>query len=176
MYKRLIILTVIIVSAFVALTALGYVAVGKWAQGLEGVRLGQFAEVAEQIQQDVKHKLDVFLETEQKRPYTDYQYYSLPPTGQNFGNNTQQITLQRSPLAGQIENSFAEGFFQIEPGGTITTLNDSIVQLEPDNPSNRDIAAKTEQIRNNVKLNLLPVLGRTGWDYSFFWPAGRLNE
>ena len=44
MYRRLIILSVIIVSALCGLSVLGYHAVGKWAEGLEGARLGDFAD------------------------------------------------------------------------------------------------------------------------------------
>jgi signal transduction histidine kinase len=177
MYKRLVILTVIIVGAFCGLAVLGYVAVGKWEAGLEGARLGQFAEVAEQVRQDVKNKLDKFMTTEQSRPYTDYQYYSLPLTGQaglpkdtsggQVSSNQQQITLQRSPLAGAIENSFATGYFQIEPGGNTTTINDGIIQFEGDNAANREIYSKSQRINENVRTNLLPILERTGEKFAF---------
>ena len=63
MYRRLIILSVIILFALCGLTMLGYHAIEKWAQGLEGARLGEFAGVAEQIREDVKRKLDEFMQT-----------------------------------------------------------------------------------------------------------------
>ena len=72
MYKWLTILSVIILAAVGGMGSLGYHSIRIWAQGLEGTRIGEFAEVAEQIRQDVKGKLDEFMEKEQKRPYTDY--------------------------------------------------------------------------------------------------------
>jgi hypothetical protein len=77
-YKGLLLLAVIVLAASVGLTCLGYHALAKWAQGLEGARLGEFAEVAEQIRQDVRRKLDEFVRTEQQRPYTDYLHYYVP--------------------------------------------------------------------------------------------------
>ncbi|OHB63090.1 MAG: hypothetical protein A2Y77_09550, partial [Planctomycetes bacterium RBG_13_62_9] len=118
MYTRLVILSVIVLSALCALGALGYHAIDKWAQGLEGTRLGEFAEVAEQIRQDVKRKLDEFIAAEQQRKYTDYLYYYVP---ENLADTGQQLPLLRSPLGGQLSNSFAYGYFQIEPDGNIIT-------------------------------------------------------
>lgn len=78
MYRRLIILSVIIVAALCGLSWLGYRAISMWVQGIEGTRITEFANVAEQIRLDVKDKLDAFMEQEQSRPYTDYQYYTVP--------------------------------------------------------------------------------------------------
>ena len=118
MYKRLIILSSVIVLAIGALAVLGYHSINIWADGLEGARLAQFAEVAEQIRQDVKRKLDEFMQQEQSRPYTDYQYYSVPDIS---ANAQQQFSLVVSPLAGKIENNLAFGNFEIEPDGSIIT-------------------------------------------------------
>jgi signal transduction histidine kinase len=155
MYKRLIILSVIILSALCGLTLLGYHAVEKWAQGLEGARLGKFAEVAEQIRQDVKRKLDEFMQTEQNRPYTDYQYYHV---AENAAPGQQQMPLLRSPLAGGLDNSFAWGNFQIDPDGSIITPNDDIVQREGATEDNKRLYAKVQFNRKNIENNLLPVL------------------
>ena len=78
MYKRLIILSAIILIALCGLLWMGYHSIRIRAQGMEGARLGEFAAVAEQIRQDVKRKLDEFIQTEQERPYTDYLYYYVP--------------------------------------------------------------------------------------------------
>jgi signal transduction histidine kinase len=156
MYKRLIILSVIILSALCGLTLLGYHAVEKWAEGLKGARLGKFAEVAEQIRQDVKGKLDEFMQTEQDRPYSDYNYYYVP---QNVALGQQrQMPLLRSPLAGGLNNSFAWGNFQINPDGSIITPNDDIVQREGATEENKRLYAKVQFNRNNIETNLLPVL------------------
>ena len=60
MYKRLIILSVIILAALCAFFWMGYHSIAIRAQGMEGARLGEFAAVAEQIRLDVKRKLDDF--------------------------------------------------------------------------------------------------------------------
>ncbi len=118
MYTRLVILSVIIVAAVCGLGALGYHAIGKWAQGLEGARLGEFAEVAEQVRQDVKRKLDEFIRAEQQRKYTDYLYSYVP---ENVVVAQQQLPLLRSPLGNEMYNGIAYGYFQIEPDGSVVT-------------------------------------------------------
>ena len=155
MYRRLIILSVIIVSALCGLSVLGYHAVEKWAQGLEGARLGEFAEVAEQIRQDVKDKLDDFMQDEQDRRYTDYQYYYVP---ENIAPGQQQVTFLRSPLAGRLDNEFAWGNFQIESNGSIVTPNDDIVQREGATGENKRLYAEVQFNRKNIARNLLPAL------------------
>ncbi|MBW8040837.1 MAG: GHKL domain-containing protein [Planctomycetes bacterium] len=156
MYRRLIILSVIILSALCGLSVLGYHAVEKWAQGLEGARLGEFAEVAEQIRQDVKRKLDEFMQDEQDRPYTDYNYYYVPD---NIAlNQARQVTLMRSPLAGRLDNAFAYGNFQIESNGTLNTPNDDIVEREGPSVENIKLFAQVGLNRGNIERNLLPVL------------------
>jgi len=154
MYKRLIILSVIILAALCGLVWLGYHSIQIRAQGLEGVRLGEFAAVAEQIRQDVKRKLDEFIQTEQERPYTDYLYYYVPENV--ISSQQQQLPLLRSPLAGRLEHGLAYGNFQIEPDGNITTPNDDIKQGE----RNLDDKLYTEALSNriNVGNNLLPLL------------------
>jgi signal transduction histidine kinase len=153
MYKRLIILSVIILLALCGLVWLGYHSIQIQAQGLEGVRLGEFAAVAEQIRQDVKRKLDEFVQTEQNRPYTDYLYYYVP---ENVVSSQQQLPLLRSPLAGRLEHGLAYGNFQIEPDGNITTPNDDIKQGE----LNLDDKLYAEALANraNIRNNLLPLL------------------
>jgi signal transduction histidine kinase len=153
MYRRLIILTAIILVALCALGLLGYDAVHKWAQGLEGTRLGEFAEVAEQIRQDVKRKLDDFVRAEQQRPYTDYLYSYVP---ENYLNAQQQLEPPslRSPLADQVSNGFAYGYFQIEADGRVIT---------PYVPPGQAIATssddKTREMASqfaNIRANVLP--------------------
>jgi len=161
MYKRLFILTVIIVAALSALALLGYHAVNRWAEGLEWKRVGEFADVAEQIRQDVKRRLDTFIRKEQNRPYTEYQYYYVPDNITNFSNlSQQQMPLLRSPLSGSLEHGLAYGHFQIGPGNTIVTANDSIELREGVNFNNADISAQNKLNRWNIKNSLLPVLQR----------------
>ena len=115
MYTRLIILTAVVVAAVCGLGGLGFHAIEKWSQGLEGARLGEFAEVAEQVRQDVKRKLDEFMRAEQQRQYTDYLYSYVPENLVDAG----QFPLLRSPLGNRLSNDFAYGYFQIEPDGNI---------------------------------------------------------
>ena len=155
MYKRLIILSAIILTTLCGLVWMGYHSIRIRAQGMEGARLGEFAAVAEQIRKDVKRKLDEFIQTEQNRPYTDYQYYYVP---ENVVSSQQQMPLLRSPLAGQMEHGLAYGNFQIEQDGNIITPNEFIQKDEPDNS---ELYAEAISNKINIKNNLLPVLNRS---------------
>lgn len=150
MYRRLVILSVVIVVAVCGLGGLGFHAIQKWSQGLEGARLGEFAEVAEQVRQDVKRKLDGFMRAEQQRSYTDYLYSYVPDNVVNAG----QLPLLRSPLGDRLSNDLAYGYFQIDPGGNIAT------PYYPGNsprPGSQDETAQAVQ-RNydNIRFNVLP--------------------
>jgi len=159
MYRRLIILSVIIISALCGLTWLGQHALRKWAQGLEGVRLAEFAAVAEEIKRDVKRKLDEFMQTEQNRPYTDYQYYHVP---RDATPTNRQVPVMRSPLAGRIDNELAWGNFQIEPDGKVTTVNDDIVRKEGPTEFNKQLQSLNVSNRRNIEQNLMPALEAAG--------------
>lgn len=114
MYRRLLIVSVIIFTALTAFGILGFHSINLHAEGLQGKRIVEFSEVAEQIRIDVKQKLDKFIQQEQKRPYTDYQYIYTPESFNNYGNAT-----LRSPLAEKMSHGMAYGHFQIEPSGKI---------------------------------------------------------
>jgi len=158
MIKRLTILSVIIVMALTALSLLGYHALGKWAQGLEGARLGEYAQIAEQVRKEVKIKLDAFLDEEEKRPYTDYLYYHVSE-GTGAPAQAQQVLL-RSPLSGRLDHALAYGHFQIEPDGRVTTPNDDIAEREGQTTANRSVTQALGQLRRNIETNLRPVLIR----------------
>lgn len=155
MYKRLVILTIVIVAAVCGLGGLGYHAVVKWTQGLEGTRLGEFAEVAEQIRQDVRRKLDEFIQAEQQRKYTDYLYYYVP---ENVARQQQQMPLLRSPLGNQLSNGFAYGYFQIEADGSVVT------PYSPGALPGMDLsgvmADDVQRQRKNIEDNVLPSITR----------------
>jgi signal transduction histidine kinase len=154
MYRRLVILSLVVVAAVCGLGGLGYHAIAKWAQGLEGARLGEFAEVAEQIRQDVKRKLDEFIQAEQQRKYTDYLYYYVPD---NVAD-AQQPPLLRSPLGEQLSNSFAYGYFQIEADGSIVTPYSPSRPLQV-NESNAMTGEVQRQVAN-ITSNVLPSITR----------------
>jgi signal transduction histidine kinase len=157
MYKWLAILSMIIFTAICGMGWLGYHSIQIWAQGIEGMRIGEFAEVAEQIRQDVNRKLDAFMEQEQNRPYTDYQYYYVPD---NLAMDMQQTTLERSPLAGRLEHGLAYYNFQIQPNGRITTPNVSLQEQQSEIASEHEDKLFADAILNtrNVEDNLLPML------------------
>jgi len=168
MYARLFILSAIILAAVCGLSWLGYRAIEIRAEGLEGARLGQFAEVAEQIRQDVKRKLDQFIQREQQRPWTDYQYYYVP---ENVVADQQQMPLLRSPLGDRLENDFAYGNFQIEPEGTIVTPYYRQESADGGQQGGQDEqVGKVGAYVNNIKNNLLPALSSASGGFKF--PAG----
>lgn len=160
MYKRLIILSVIIFGALLGMVALGFFAVEKWAEGIEGKRIGEFAEVAEQVRGDVKRKLDEFIRAEDNRPYTHYQFYYVPDDA--FSDAQQQVSLVRSPLAGIMENDFAYGYFQIDPEGNITTPNDELMEMQQEQKTatSDELFARNVYNIDNIKRNVIPVLRR----------------
>ena len=158
MYKRLIILSIIILAALCGLAWMGYHSIRIRAQGMEGARLGEFAAVAEQIRQDVTRRLDEFMQTEQSRPYTDYQYYYVP---ENVAPGQQQMPVLRSPLAGRLEQGLAYGNFQIEPDGSVITPNDNVDQRQDLTESDNELFAEAGSNRKNIEINLLPALSGT---------------
>jgi signal transduction histidine kinase len=125
---------------------------------MKDARFGEFAAVVEQIRQDVTRKLDEFMQTEQNRPYTDYQYYYVP---ENVAPNQQQLPVLRSPLAGQLEQGLAYGNFQIEPDGSVITPNDNIDQRQDLTESDKELYANAVLNRKNIENNLLPALRGT---------------
>ena len=149
MYKRLIIISVIILAALCGLAVLGVHSISLQEEGLAAKRYAQFTETAEQIRLDVKYKLDTFIQTEQKRLYTDYQYYYIPES-----SNDKQA-LVRSPLAGAINHGLAYGHFQIEPDGSIITpFYDPQQQQASNTPAEKYIA--------NIKQNVVTALNGSG--------------
>ncbi len=151
MHKRLIIFSIFILAALCGLTCLGYHAVTKWAQGLEGARLGEFVDVAELIRQDVKRKLDEFIQAEEARNYTDYLAYYVPETA-NLAQ--QQLPVVRSPLAGQFSNDLAYGYFQIEPNGRVV----GPWQVADQAPLAQAQVERNTLHRDNIALNVVPVV------------------
>jgi len=158
MYKRLIILSIIIFAALCGLAWMGYHSIRIRAQGMQGARLGEFAAVAEQVRQDVTRRLDEFMQTEQSRPYTDYQYYYVP---ENVAPGRQQMPVLRSPLAGRLEQGLAYGNFQIEPDGSVITPNDNVDQRQDLTESDNELFADAVSNRKNIENNLLPALNGT---------------
>ncbi len=155
MYRRLIILSLIILAALAGLVWVGYRSLQIQAEGMAGKRLGEFAAVAEQIRQDVKRNLDEFMQREHNRPYTDYQNLYVP---EDAPVNQQQPPVLRSPLGGRLEHDLAYGNFQIEPDGKIITPNDDLEQLEEISSAEKELKTKVQSNKANIKNNLWPAL------------------
>lgn len=117
MYRRLIILSLIIVVALGGLSWLGYRAISIWTQGIEGTRITEFANVAEQVRLDVKEKLDAFMDQEQNRPYTDYQYWTFPEQPLLAKQET-----QARDRNGRRAANYFRGPIGLEPGNIINGL------------------------------------------------------
>ncbi|MHC5164966.1 MAG: hypothetical protein ACYSOI_06420, partial [Planctomycetota bacterium] len=115
MNKRFWIICSVIGSGLLVLSILGLSSLGMHEKGLRAERQQEFMEVARQISFDVKKKVDVFLQAEQNRLYTDYQPYYVPEVG------NQATALVPSPLADLYSNSFANGYFQLEADGQLTS-------------------------------------------------------
>lgn len=115
MYKRFMTICIVIGAALLVLSVVGLSSLSVHERSLRAERQGQFVAVAEQIRFDVKSKLDDFLQAEQQRPYTDYQYAYVPET------TNQADALVRSPLADSLAHGLAFGYFQIDAAGTIVT-------------------------------------------------------
>ena len=146
MYKRFWTICVVVGAALLVLSVVGLSSLGVHERGLRAERQGQFVAVAEQIRFDVKSKLDDFLQAEQRRPYTDYQYAYVPET------TNEADALVRSPLADSLTHGLAFGHFQIDAAGTIVTpyaqaarANDS---LDP------ALAAYLESLTTQVLVSL----------------------
>jgi signal transduction histidine kinase len=148
MYKRLSIVSVVVFVTLCALCLFGYYSISLHADGLAGRRQAEFTAVAEQIRIDIKRKFDDFLNTEQARPYTHYQYYFIPQTA-----DQKQVTL-RSPLADSLEHGLAYGHFQIEANEEIITPFYRPGQTESTEP-------EVLSYITNIKNNLLPSLNGT---------------
>lgn len=155
MYRRLVILSVIIFAALAGLVWMGYRSLEIQARGMAGARLGEFAAVAEQIRKDVKRNLDEFMQTEQNRPYTDYHRYYAP---EGVASDQQQVQFLRSPLGGRLDNGLAYGNFQIESDGNIITPNDYLAQMQEVSIAEEDLYAKVLLNRQNIHDNLWPAL------------------
>jgi two-component system phosphate regulon sensor histidine kinase PhoR len=158
MYKRLIILSIIILAVLCGLVCFGYHYIRIREQGLQDARKGEFVDVAEQVRKDVTRTLDKFMQDEQSRRYTDYQYYHVP---ENIAPGQQQLPVLRSPLAGSLEQGLAYGNFQIEPDGSVITPNDNVDQKQNLSESDKELYAKVLLNRKNIEDNLLPALRGT---------------
>ena len=152
MYRRLWLVSAVILVALGTLCVLGVYAINIHADGLQAQRDAGFLEVAENIRVDVNRKLDEFIRLEQQRPYTHYQHFYVPVA------SNQAAALVTSPLADKFENGIATGYFQIEPDGTI-------INPHHDPAGQQKKPAFLAAYNENIKKNLLPLFnGKPGAD------------
>lgn len=144
MFRRFWIICSVVAIALAVLSVLGLSSLGMHEKGLRAERQQEFIAAARQISFDVKKKVDMFLQTEQARPYTDYQYYYVPQA------SNQAAALVRSPLGDALSNGLAYGYFQLDNTGDITT---------PFTAPEVPVSAAAQRYLSNLKQNLLPSLG-----------------
>ncbi|MCP4712974.1 MAG: hypothetical protein GY869_30470, partial [Planctomycetes bacterium] len=153
MKLRLFTLSLSIFISLFGLSLMGDFAIDLQAEGLQGRRLKEFDSVAETIRLDVKRQLDEFIQNENLRDYTDYQYFRVPAFGSNaVPVEIQQLAAERSPLGDNLSNGMAYGYFQMDTNGIITA---------PFLPGT-DIEYLSEEPRHyvqNIVDNLKPKLG-----------------
>lgn len=173
MYKRLTIFTVIIILSLSGLAWLGHHAIQVWIQGIEGVRIQEFAEVAEQIHGDVTRKLDDFIQSEQDRDFTEYFYYYFPDQAvpgqsaqalaravpQSSVQTMQQLpaTLFRSPLAAQKKQGLAFHHFQVRPDGAFLSPH-----TDPDAAPQKGEAFLEKVIKHDLRFLRRPGHQKSG--------------
>ncbi len=143
MFNRFWIICSVIAIGLAVLSVLGLSSLGMHEKGLRAERQQEFIAVARQISFDVKRKVDAFLQAEQARPYTDYQYYYVPQA------SNQAAALVRSPLGSSLSNDLAYGYFQLDNAGEIATPYAT-------SPVRAPRAVRT--YLDNLKDNLLPSL------------------
>lgn len=154
MNKRFWIICSVIGLGLLTLSILGLSSLGMHEKGLRAERQQEFMEVARQISFDVKKKVDVFLQTEQRRLYTDYQPYYVPEVGDNAA------ALVPSPLANLYSNGFATGYFQLEADGQLTSPHFAEQPMQQA-PKAKSLTNHSDYFKN-VRENLLPSLAN-GW-------------
>ena len=144
MHRRFWIICSVIAIALLTLSLFGVSSLGMHEKGLRAERQQEFIAVAEQIRFDIKKKLDTFLQAEQARPYTDYQYYYVPVASNDA------TALVRSPLGNSISNELAYGYFQLDNTGNVAT---------PYTDDKKRAPIVVTNYLDNIKNNLLPSLG-----------------
>ncbi len=131
MYRRLLILSVIIVIALCGLSWLGYRAISMWAQGIEGTRISEFADVADQIRLDVNDKFDTFMEQEMQRPYTDYQYYTNYMIAEEPLPANQEMQTSQAGTRNDINYNNANQAVREQQANTFNNSNQMAVMRSP---------------------------------------------
>jgi signal transduction histidine kinase len=164
MYKRFILICIMITAVTAALISVGLSALHMHQKTLNTERQNQFISVAEQIRLDIKRTLDDFIQAEQKRPYTDYLPVYAPET------TNEADAFVRSPLADTLTNGLAYGYFQIDSSAALT------LPFEPQQP---DLQSEFFTYNTVLETQLMPALGgreflqsqrvqfdlgREGWD------------
>ena len=150
MNKRFWIICSVIALGLLTLSVLGLSSLGMHEKGLRAERQQEFMDVAKQVSYDVKKKVDTFLQAEQARLYTDYQPYYVPEIGSN------PVALVPSPLANLYSNGFANGYFQLESDGQLTSPH--FAEQPMQKAQQVTLPANLSDYFDNVRQNLLPSL------------------
>lgn len=145
MFKRFWIICLVVGLGLLILSGIGLSSLGMYKKGLAAERRQEFIAVAEQVRYEIKRQLDDFLQAEQRRPWTDYQYAYVP---ESFN---QAAALVKSPLADLFTNNLAVGYFQLDSSGQIIT---------PYSPPGQEVLIpQAAACLQNIRDHLLPSLG-----------------
>ena len=112
---------VFILLALVLLASLAAV-VGKARDNVAAERALRHRVLADRIIDEMERELTAWLRREEDRPFAQYRYFFVPE-----GSPTQLVNLSRSPLSHPPQEPFVVCYFQIDPGGRVSS------PLWPDN-------------------------------------------
>ncbi len=134
---------VFILLALVLLASLAAV-VDKALDRVAAERALRHRLLADRIIDEMERELTAWLRQEEDRPFAQYRYFFVPE-----GSTTRLINLNRSPLSHPPRDPFVVCYFQIDPGGQISS---------PLWPDNEDLATTVTgwrplpEIRSVVRL------------------------
>ncbi|MCO4769130.1 MAG: hypothetical protein KDA24_03815 [Deltaproteobacteria bacterium] len=127
--------------------------VARALESVERERAMRHEVLAERVFDELEEQLTELTEREEARPFLQYRFFYVPE-GQVGANPA----LSRSPLSNVPEDDWLLGWFQLDPGGGVTT------PLEPDDDGlassigwARDLALETRIARLREVARTLPV-------------------
>ena len=115
--------TLVAILSVLLLAGLGLL-VARALDSVERERAMRHEVLAERVFDELEEQLSGLIEREEARPFLQYRFFYVPE-GQVGANPA----LTRSPLSHVPKNDWLLGWFQLDPGGGVTT------PLEPDDPA-----------------------------------------
>ena len=134
---------VFILLALVLLASLAAV-VDKALDSVESERAIRHRVLADRVIDEMERELSAWLRREEDRPYGHYRYFFVPED-----STSKLVNLSRSPLSRPPEEPFVVCYFQIDPGGRVSS------PLWPDNENLAAVATgwlPSDEVRAVVEL------------------------